>query len=244
MTFVGCGDAFGSGGRFNTCFHVETGDARFLLDCGASSLVALKRLGIDRDAIGLILITHFHADHVGGVPFLVLDAQFVAKRTRPLVIAGPPGLKEHYGRALEAAFPGASGMALGFELALVELTPGVAWQSGSGIEVLPLVVRHGEPVERFLGYRIAAEGKVLAYTGDSAWTEALVELGRGADLLIAECYMYDRPAPLHLDYRTLAAKLPAIGPKRLILTHMGEAMLARVGELPHEAAQDGLVVTV
>jgi ribonuclease BN (tRNA processing enzyme) len=56
LTFVGCGDAFGSGGRFNTCFHVETAATRFLIDCGASSLVALKRLGIDRNAIDTILI--------------------------------------------------------------------------------------------------------------------------------------------------------------------------------------------
>lgn len=90
--FVGSGDAFGSGGRFNTCFHVAAERTRFLLDCGASSLVALKRGGIDRNAIDLILLTHFHADHFGGVPFFVLDAQLVARRTRPLTIAGPPGL--------------------------------------------------------------------------------------------------------------------------------------------------------
>ncbi|MBV9239955.1 MAG: MBL fold metallo-hydrolase, partial [Xanthobacteraceae bacterium] len=83
ITFVGSGDAFGSGGRFNTCFHVATESTRFLIDCGASSLIGMKRLGIDRAAIDLILLTHFHADHFGGVPFFVLDAQFVAKRTRP-----------------------------------------------------------------------------------------------------------------------------------------------------------------
>ena len=92
LRFVGCGDALGSGGRSNTCFHVTGRGANFLIDCGASSLPALKRLGIARDDIDLILITHFHGDHFAGLPFLLLDAQF-SRRARPLVIAGPEGWK-------------------------------------------------------------------------------------------------------------------------------------------------------
>ena len=56
LRFVGCGDAFGSGGRFNTCFHVTGTSVNFLIDCGASSLPALKRHGISREDIDLILI--------------------------------------------------------------------------------------------------------------------------------------------------------------------------------------------
>ena len=88
LQFVGCGDALGSGGRSNTCFHVTGAGVNFLIDCGASSLAALKRLEIAHDEIDLVLITHFHGDHFGGLPFLLLDAQFTC-RTRPLVIAGP-----------------------------------------------------------------------------------------------------------------------------------------------------------
>ena len=69
LQFVGSGDAFGSGGRFNTCFHVVGAETNFLIDCGASSLIAMNRFGIDRNAIDFILLTHFHADHCGGVPF-------------------------------------------------------------------------------------------------------------------------------------------------------------------------------
>ncbi|MBZ0148102.1 MAG: MBL fold metallo-hydrolase, partial [Pseudorhodoplanes sp.] len=81
LQFIGSGDAFGSGGRFNTCFHLTGARTNALIDCGASSLIALKRAGIDRNAIETILVTHFHADHFGGVPFFVLDAQLVAKRS-------------------------------------------------------------------------------------------------------------------------------------------------------------------
>src|ERR1700719_1537336 len=107
LRFVGCGDAFGSGGRSNTCFHVTGDQVNFLIDCGASSLPALKRLGIARDAIDLILITHFHGDHFAGLPFLLLDAQFT-RRARPLVIAGPQGIETRMMQVMEALFENSS----------------------------------------------------------------------------------------------------------------------------------------
>ena len=73
LQFIGCGDAFGSGGRSNTCFHVTGEDVNVLIDCGATSLPALKREKIAREAIDLILITHFHGDHFAGLPFFLLD---------------------------------------------------------------------------------------------------------------------------------------------------------------------------
>ena len=103
LQFVGCGDALGSGGRFNTCFHVTGENVNFLIDCGASSLAALKRLDIARADIDLILITHFHGDHFAGLPFLLLDAQFT-RRTRPLVIAGPQGIETRLTQVMEALF--------------------------------------------------------------------------------------------------------------------------------------------
>ena len=103
LQFVGCGDAFGSGGRYNTCFHVTGAAVNFLIDCGATSLPALKRLGIARESIDLILITHFHGDHFAGLPFLLLDAQFT-RRARPLVIAGPQGIETKLTAAMELMF--------------------------------------------------------------------------------------------------------------------------------------------
>src|SRR5260370_2703699 len=103
LRFVGCGDAFGSGGRLNTCFHVTGERVNFLIDCGASSLPALKRLGIARENIDLILITHFHGDHFAGLPFLLLDAHF-SRRTRPLVIARPEGIEMRLNPVMAAWF--------------------------------------------------------------------------------------------------------------------------------------------
>src|SRR5439155_4259801 len=114
--------ALGSGGRSNTCFHVTGGNVNFLIDCGASSLPALKRLDIIRDDIDLILITHFHGDHFGGLPFLLLDAQFT-RRTRPLIIAGPQGIEERLVQVMEALFQNSSKTKRRFDLSVVALTP-------------------------------------------------------------------------------------------------------------------------
>jgi ribonuclease BN (tRNA processing enzyme) len=243
VQFVGSGDAFGSGGRFNTCLHVVGSKINFLIDCGASSLIAMKRLGIDCNAIDLILLTHFHADHCGGVPFFILDAQFVARRTRPLTIAGPPPVKEWFTRQMETAFAGSSHSAKKFEVSLVELTPDHPWHFKNA-EIRSARVRHGTPPESYHGYRITIDDKVLAFSGDTEWTDSLIELGRDADLFVSEAYVYDQPVRTHLAYRQLLEKLPLIRPKRLIITHMSDDMLGRSDAIAHETAKDGLIVKI
>ena len=102
VTFVGTGDAFGVGGRFQTCILVEAPDYRLAIDFGASSLVALAKLGIDHNDIDAILLTHLHGDHCAGVPFLLLDAKHAARRQRPLTIAGPRDAKNRLAAISEA----------------------------------------------------------------------------------------------------------------------------------------------
>ena len=240
LRFVGCGDALGSGGRYNTCFHVTGRNVNFLIDCGASSLPALKRLGIARDDIDLILITHFHGDHFAGLPFLLLDAQFT-RRTRPLVIAGPEGIETRLKQLMEALFENSSKTKQRFDLSVVALNP-LETRSFDATKVTPFPVVHGESGGPFLAYRVEAEGRVIAYSADTEWTDNLVPLAREADLFIAEAYFYDRIVRNHLSLTTLEAHLPEINPKRLILTHMSDDMLARLPALAHAAAHDGMMV--
>jgi ribonuclease BN (tRNA processing enzyme) len=240
VQFIGCGDALGSGGRFNTCFHVTGARVNVLIDCGASSLPALKRLGIARENIDLILITHFHGDHFAGLPFLLLDAQFT-RRTRPLVIAGPQGIETRLTQVMEALFENSSKTKQRFDLSVVALNPGETRTFGA-VDVTPFPVVHGESGGPFLAYRIEAEGRVIAYSADTEWTETLIPAGRDADLFIAEAYYYDKVVKNHLSLTTLEAHLPEINPKRLILTHMSDDMLGRLDTLAYTAASDGMVV--
>jgi len=240
LRFIGCGDALGSGGRANTCFHVTGSHVNFLIDCGASSLPAMKRLDVVRDGIDLILITHFHGDHFGGLPFFLLDAQFT-RRTRPLVIAGPQGIETRLTQLMEALFEHSSKTKQRFELSVVALEPEQS-RSFGGVKVTPYAVVHGESGGPFLAYRVEAEGRVISYSADTEWTDTLISAARGADLLIAEAYYYDKIVKNHLSLKTLEAHLPEIDARRLILTHMSDDMLGRLGTLAHTTASDGMVV--
>ena len=240
LQFVGCGDAFGSGGRRNTCFHLVGARANVLIDCGASSLPALRALGIDRNAIDTILVTHFHGDHFGGIPFFILEAQF-GRRTRPLTIAGPPGLEGWFTRAMEAAFENSSKAERKFDVSLVTLSERQTARIGT-LEVTPFPVVHGASGGPFFAYRVGLEDRVVAYSGDTEWTDALIEAGRDADLFVVECYAYEKPVRNHLDYRTIADNVARIAAKRLVLTHMSEDMLAHRSDVPHLCAGDGMVV--
>jgi len=242
LRFVGCGDAFGSGGRYNTCFHVTGERANFLIDCGASSLPALKRLGIVRNDIDLVLITHFHGDHFAGLPFLLLDAQF-SRRSRPLVIAGPEGIETRLTQVMEALFENSSKTKQRFELSVVALKPEETRSFGA-VNVTPYPVIHGDSGGPFLAYRIETEGRIIAYSADTEWTETLIPLARDADLFVAEAYTYDRVVKNHLNLATLEAHLGAIRPKRLVLTHMSDDMLERPDTPAHTAASDGMIVGI
>ena len=241
LQIVGCGDAFGTGGRFNTCFHLVGKNVNALIDCGASSLVGMNKLAIDRNAVSTILITHFHADHIGGVPFFILEANYVLKRKSPLTIAGPPGLKARYAEMMESAYPGTANLQLSFPLILREVEIGKRNEIDN-MKVTPLRVVHDERAGPCLGYRCEAEGKIVAYSGDTQWTDAVIDIGRNADLFICEAYTRDKPINTHMALTALEKHLGEIKPKRLILTHMGLDMLAHRAEVPFETAEDGKIV--
>jgi ribonuclease BN (tRNA processing enzyme) len=242
VQFLGSGDAFGSGGRFNTCFHVTAAGGAFLIDCGASSLIAMRKFGIDPNGVHTIFVSHLHGDHFGGLPFLMLDAQFYSRRRVPLTLVGPPGFKSRLAQAMELFFPGSSTIERKFATDIVEIEAGKT-ATINGVTVTAYVVEHACGAPAF-ALRFSSEGKVLAYTGDTEWTEALIAVGRDADLLIAEALFFDRKVKYHLDYATLKANIDRVGAKRVVLTHMGPDMLAHLGEVSEETAADGKTVTV
>ncbi|HXX02798.1 MAG TPA: MBL fold metallo-hydrolase [Xanthobacteraceae bacterium] len=243
LQFVGCGDAFGSGGRFNTCFHLSGRNINALIDCGATSLVAMNKLAINRNNIGTIFLTHFHGDHVGGIPFFLLEANYVLKRERPLTIVGPPSLKSRFPDIMEVGFPGTKNLDLRFPLELRELEIGKRAEI-SGLQVTPFHVKHDDRAGPCLGFRFETEGKVIAFSGDTEWTDSLIDIGYEADLFICEAYTRDKPITTHMALSQLERHLDQIRPKRLILSHMSDDMLARRAEVPYETAEDGMLVEV
>jgi ribonuclease BN (tRNA processing enzyme) len=242
VTFAGSGDAFGSGGRYQACIHLRpAGASPVLVDCGATSLSALKRLGLDPGEVAAVFVSHLHGDHFGGLPFLILDGQF-SRRSRPLAVAGPPGTARRLADTMECLFPGSSAVPRRFGVEVTELSPGTAATVG-GTAVRAWKADHPSGAPALL-FRLGLAGKTIAYTGDTAWTGAIADAAADADLLIAEAYYRDRDIPFHLRLADLLAHRDQLTARRVILTHMSADMLASQHETPFELAHDGFTVTL
>jgi ribonuclease BN (tRNA processing enzyme) len=241
LTVAGSGDAFGSGGRLNTCFSLETAKAALLVDCGASAMPALKARGIDPNRVDAIILSHLHGDHFGGLPFFLLDAQFLSRREKPLLIAGPPGTRARVDAALEVFFPKSTGSKWRFAWKVEEIAPGVAADVlGHSLLTTEVIHQSGAPSTAL---RLSDGQAVFAYTGDTEWTEALLAVAAQADLFVCECYAYAGRLTGHMSWEILQAKIPDLRAKRLMLTHMNSSMLARLDEIKAAGvliAADGL----
>jgi ribonuclease BN (tRNA processing enzyme) len=241
LQFLGSGDAFGSGGRFNTCFHLTRAQGgNVLIDCGASSMVAIRKWGVDPNAVSTVLVSHLHGDHFGGLPFFLLDAQLVSRRIAPLTLAGPPGFEARLLTIMEAMFAGSTKVERKFTTTIRELALHERAEI-DGLHVTPYLMKHYSGAPSY-ALRVETEGKVLTYSGDTEWVEELIPAGRDADLFICEAYFFDKVMKYHIDYTTLTNHLGEIRPKRTIVTHMSAELLGRQGEVELEAAHDGLVV--
>jgi ribonuclease BN (tRNA processing enzyme) len=243
LTIVGSGDAFGSGGRFNTCFFLETAKNALLVDCGASSLTALKVRGIEHNRIDAIILSHLHGDHFGALPLLLLDSQFLARRERPLLIAGPPGTRARLDAALEVFFPKSTSITWRFPWQVIEVAVGVPIDIlGHSLMTAEVIHESGAPSTAL---RLSDGRAVFSYSGDTEWTDALLPIARDTDLFICECYAYAGKLTGHMSWESLKTKIPELRAKRMVVTHMNPTMLAHLDEIGPAgalAAEDGLEI--
>lgn len=242
MTLVrvlGCGDAFSSGGRMFPSFHVESQSATFLIDCGPTAVLAMKRMNLDADRLDAVLISHFHGDHIGGLPFLELELGIMRARKRPLVVGGPPGVATRIGQVTDALYPSLKPKQR-VEMTFVEWLEGEPLLLGD-ITVRTTRVRHTPETEPH-ALRIEVDGRTIAYSGDTEWTDALLPLADGADLFICEASTFATAVENHLSFTTLMAHRERLHCRRLLITHMSDDMLRMLPVDGAEAAHDGLVL--
>ena len=239
LTFLGSGDAFSSGGRLQSGILIETVEGGLLLDCGVTVLAALQNCRLSSESIDAVVISHLHGDHFGGLPFLLLEALFVTKRTKPLHIIGPPGIEEGTVSLCRILYPGALDGPFQFRIDYSLL--GQEPLDHDFFQVRGLRASHGQHAAAH-SLRVAVGGREIAYTGDTEWTQDLIPLAKDADLLICECCNFDEPGPAHLDYRTLERERSKLETPRIILTHTGPAIHAHADEIPLEIAHDGMQV--
>jgi ribonuclease BN (tRNA processing enzyme) len=242
VQFLGSGDAFGSGGRLQSCVMVKHDHGRFLIDCGASGLTGMVRYGINPNEIDFILISHLHGDHCGGIPFFITGSQLIFRRTEPLLIIGPPGIKELMVKAMEAMFPGSSDVQRKFAVEIREFSHRDPEVIGT-VKFTPYL-NFNPQVDPSFALRIECGGKIIGYSSDTQWTDALRDVAADADLFIAEAYFYEKQVKGHMDYTTLMSRYGSTGAKRLVLTHMSPDMLTMRDRVACECADDGKVFII
>jgi ribonuclease BN (tRNA processing enzyme) len=239
---LGCGDAFASGGRRHSSYLLEAFDRLVLLDCGPTTLLALKRAGIEPRRLNAILISHLHGDHFGGLPFLFIDYLYRQARNEPLTIAGPPGTESKVRELMEVMYDGAGAALERLPLEFRVLQPDRLTLI-AGMEVFPIRVPHQSRLIS-LALKVSYQGKQVLFSGDSLWTESLVDHAHGVDLFLCECSFYHPQPGMHVNYEVLQADLKRLQCRRLILTHLGEEMLACRDQLAIQVADDGMEIEI
>jgi ribonuclease Z len=212
LAFLGTGSAF-SVERYNGAVVVED---RLLLDGGAPLLPHMHRLGIDPGGIEAILLSHFHGDHILGLPSFVLHRAFRPSGL-PLPILGPPGVEE----VLEHLFEMAWGEAWAEHRRRAQLDYQVAQETGqvAGVRYEAVKLEHGDMDCR--GYRLQIGGRLLAYAGDTTASPPLEELVRGADIAITEATAA-QSSESHTSWEQAAALAKRHPGTRFLLNHVYE----------------------
>jgi ribonuclease BN (tRNA processing enzyme) len=241
LRVLGSGDAFNSGGALHSSYLLESDTGTMLLECGPSVLAGLKRAGLPSDAPDVVLVSHLHGDHFGGIPFLLLEYKYKNQRARPLVIAGPPTTERRVADLYAALYEDIYKRPLDFSVQYVSIEPNTRTEL-AGFDVEAFSVPHSaSPV--CLAYRITKAGTSLLFSGDSAWTPEFVGRSQGTDLFLCECCSMEPEAPVHVSYRDILAHRAELGCKRLVLTHLGDDVRASK-DVGTELASDGMVLEI
>jgi ribonuclease BN (tRNA processing enzyme) len=186
---VGSGNAFNTDGRGNTAFLLyDYSEDALLIDCGPTVVMNLQKFAPESVFhIHDILITHFHGDHFSGIPFLILTMAFTAKRSEPLFIHGPVGIRSIIESLIMLTLPGYTAP---FEIIYIEVSPG-SFKAGT-FSVEAVKINHRP---ESLGYRITGkEGNIAAFTGDSFFDRDLLNCIQGVSLAVMELSLLEQPA--------------------------------------------------
>ncbi len=228
LKILGCGDAFANGGRHTTSFLVHQEGKGFLIDCGSSTLVRLKQEGFTVKNINTIFITHFHGDHYGGLPFLLISMKFEINDGHKLTVIGPEGIKEKTRNLQESMYPGTGVLVDELNIDFIEYN--MSLQKLEGVSFQSYAVTHSPPSIPH-GIKITWGGKSLAFSGDTEWDDNLIELSNSTEIFITECNNLKIDSPGHLSLKTLREKFAKLNTGKVLLSHMGPEILSeQVGD--------------
>jgi ribonuclease BN (tRNA processing enzyme) len=240
LTVIGCSPAWPNPGEAHSGYLVEDG-GRLLLDCGPGVLGKLRERDGGWPRVDSIVVTHWHLDHWGDLVPWVWGRMFGLGRDteKPELWVPPGGIDEL------AGFGTRFGTPTMFEDTFrpSEYAEGEPFATAAGFQVTPTRVPH-YGLETY-ALRVANNRRTLAYSGDAAPSERLVEVARGADLFLCEATLADGALDAelrgHLSVDEAVAAFEASGAQRLLLTHRPRELTVEPGL---EQAYEGLELEV
>lgn len=222
---LGSGNAFHVDGRGHAGFLL---DGKILLDCGPTVLLKSYQLGVDLSSVDLVLVTHFHGDHFGGLPYLLMHYKYVLKRQKPVFIAGYKGIKETFFKYIDLLFPG---LEFPFPVEFVELQKNSVWNFQE-YRISAYPVTHNE---ESIGYRIEDKNHSLAFSGDTLWDENVFVLMEGVDTGILEVsYLHRQENASHVSLEEVLGERNRLKVKRLYFSHLDDAVFAEIKKLQQQ----------
>ena len=240
VVFIGTSDAFGAGGRRQSAVFARGERGGMLFDCGGTTNTGLTQLGLSRDEIDVILISHFHGDHFGGIPAFLYAALYTDARKHPLQIIGPPDVQRRIANLAFALGYHLEDREWSFPIEYRELHAGERLEAGPA-QIEAFATRH-QPEAHPQGYRVALGRERIAYSGDTGWFDDLPNQVAASDLFICECTLHDADLDFHLSLEELREHRDDFDCGRLILTHLGADMTGERGQIEIETADDGMAV--
>ncbi len=211
LLFLGSGNAFGAQGRAFSSFLLN---GRYLFDCGPTVLQQLRKAEVPHTDIEAVFISHFHADHFFGLPFLFLASRYEG-RTGDLTIVGPPGIEERTDGLMSLGYPHLLDDAP-FDVHFVEVDEGFCGQI-CGLEISAARVDHVEQLACF-AFRAQPDRRSVVYSGDTTLCGGLLRLTKGADVIVLECSCDG--VPVHLSPEGVAEVASHAPEAQIILTHL------------------------
>jgi ribonuclease BN (tRNA processing enzyme) len=242
VIFVGTSDAFGAAGRRQSAIVVRSEAGMLLLDCGATTVTGLEDLHVSRDELDAIVVSHFHGDHFGGIPQLLLACLYADGRERPLIVAGPPGVEDRIRQLAHALGYTLEDRDWTFRVEFRELWAGKPDTVGPA-QITSFATHHQADVEPH-GLVVQVAGQRIVFSGDTGWFDALPSYVAGADLFVCECTNLDPGFEYHLSLQELREHLGELDCGRLVLTHLGHEMAELRGRCEIQTADDGLVLSL
>ncbi len=209
ITTVGWWGAYPSANEATSGYLLQSGNLNVLIDCGSGVLTRLQNY-IDLEQLDAVVLSHYHWDHIADIGCLQYASRVLmdlGKRINPLVIYGHTE-DEHFNRLSYLSYCEAHG-----------------YDTGSGLKLGALDFTFSRNVhpDPCFSIRIEKSEKALVYIADTEWTDNLVKIAQGADLLLCESSLYDEyigRIPGHLTSGEAGAVAAAGGVKRLVLNHL------------------------